>query len=310
MCKLIRVEELSKTFKDIRAVDRLSFSVTEGEIYGFLGQNGAGKSTTMRMLLSLITPTTGSINIFGKNIRQHRKEVLQQIGAMIEKPDLYKYLTAYENLEIAGRWGGMRPTKKELMQLLEKTGIAERAKTKVKTFSQGMKQRLGLACALINNPKLMILDEPTNGLDPQGIADVRNLIIQLSRQEGKTILVSSHLLSEIEIVADSMLIIDKGAKVAEGKVSELLHPEDSLLELQTIDNTFTLMVLADSQWAATMKQKDKTILIKLPRQVIPLLVRFLVEKKVEILSVQPRHSLEEYFLTLTTSNQHVEPYKN
>ena len=187
MNEVVQVLHLSKQFKEVKAVDDLSFSVPAGEVYGFLGQNGAGKSTTIRMLLTLVRPGSGSIHIFGKDIRHHRNAILGRIGAIIEKPDLYKYLTALQNLRIMARLSGIHPNDKELMQHLEKVGIAERANSQVKTFSQGMRQRLGIACALIHNPDLIILDEPTNGLDPQGIADIRNLILYLSREEKKTV---------------------------------------------------------------------------------------------------------------------------
>ena len=163
MSFIIDVQGLTKVFKEVTAVNDLSFSVPKGEVYGFLGQNGAGKSTTIRMLLTLIQPTSGSVSILGKDLLHHRKEVLQQTGAIIEKPDLYKYLTALENISIMARLSGAKLTKKELVRQLERVGLAERATSKVKTFSQGMKQRLGIACTLVHNPQLIILDEPTNG---------------------------------------------------------------------------------------------------------------------------------------------------
>ena len=301
MSAIIHIENLSKQFTEVKAVDDLSFSVNEGEVYGFLGQNGAGKSTTIRMLLTLIKPSNGSISIFGKNIQTHRKEILQKVGAIIEKPDLYKYLTALQNINIIAKLSGIHATQKQLMQQLEKVGIAERANSKVKTFSQGMKQRLGIACALIHDPELIILDEPTNGLDPQGIADVRNLILHLSKEERKTVFVSSHLLSEIELIADSMLIIDKGRKIAEGKVTDLLHPSDTLVEIETANNEITRTVLQQSQWSTSMQIADK-IVLKMHRKQIPFLTKFLVEKNIEILAIQPKHSLEDYFLSLTSSN--------
>ena len=150
---VIDVKGLSKQFTEVKAVDDLSFSVQKGEVYGFLGQNGAGKSTTIRMLLTLIQPTDGTISIFGRNIQTHRKQILQRIGAIIEKPDLYKYLTALQNIDIIAKLSGIHPVKNELMRQLEKVGIADRANSKVKTFSQGMRQRLGIACALIHNPE-------------------------------------------------------------------------------------------------------------------------------------------------------------
>ncbi len=306
---MIQVENLSKQFKDVIAVDNLSFSVNTGEVYGFLGQNGAGKSTTIRMLLTLIKPNEGSITIFEKNITTHRKQVLQQVGAIIEKPDLYKYLTALQNLSIMAKLSGVKVSSSQLKDQLERVGIADRGDSKVKTFSQGMKQRLGIACALIHQPKLIILDEPTNGLDPQGIADVRNLILHLSKNEGKTILVSSHLLSEIELIADSMLIIDKGKKVAEGKVAHLLNPANTLVEVQTANDEATRQILRQSEWNNAL-QKSEGIILKMHKQDVPHLVKYLVENNIQVRSIQPKHSLEDYFLSLTTSNQHVATYKN
>jgi ABC-type multidrug transport system ATPase subunit len=308
MAGIIDIKNLSKQFTGIKAVDDLSFSVQKKEVYGFLGQNGAGKSTTIRMLLTLIRPTSGSITVFGKNIQTNRREILQKIGAIIEKPDLYKYLTALQNLKIVSKLSGVHSTQKQLMKQLEKVGIAERANSKVKSFSQGMKQRLGIACALIHNPELIILDEPTNGLDPQGIADVRNLILQLSKEEGKTIFVSSHLLSEIEVVADSMLIIDKGRKVAEGKVADLLNPANTLVEIDTTDKEATRNILQQTQWQVVLPS-DK-IVLKMHRKDIPHLAKFLIEKNIDIIAIQPKHSLEDYFLSLTTAHQHVATYKN
>ncbi|HVF95788.1 MAG TPA: ABC transporter ATP-binding protein [Flavisolibacter sp.] len=309
MSSIIEVKGLSKIFKEVTAVDTLSFSVPKGEVYGFLGQNGAGKSTTIRMLLTLIQPTAGSISILGKNLLQYRKEILQQVGAIIEKPDMYNYLTALENIGMLARLSGIRATKKELLQQLERVGLAERAESKVKTFSQGMKQRLGLACSLVHNPELLILDEPTNGLDPQGIADVRNLILSLSKTDGKTVLVSSHLLSEIEVMADSMLIIDKGKKVAEGKVSDLLNPSDTLVALETDNDEKTRDFLYATQWSKTVQANGKGIVLKMHRRNVPDLNEDLVRQGIQVYSLRSKHSLEDYFLTLTTANQHVDTYK-
>jgi ABC-type multidrug transport system ATPase subunit len=309
MTAVIQVNTLSKEFKNIKAVDNLSFNVYKGEIYGFLGQNGAGKSTTIRMLLTLISPTTGSIKIFGDDLQKHHNKILKQIGAIIEKPDLYKYLTALENLQLFARLSKVKRTKQQLMRQLEVAGIAERATSKVKTFSQGMKQRLGIACALIHDPELIILDEPTNGLDPQGIADVRNLILHLSKNEGKTLVISSHLLSEIELIADSMLIIDKGRKIAEGKVNELLNPADVIVELQTTNNAAALKKLQNSAWQKGLKLKGEKILLSIHQQEIPALAKNLIAMDIEIMALQPKHSLEDYFLSLTTNDTHVAAYQ-
>ena len=247
MQQVIEVTGLTKQFKNITAVNDLSFSVREGDVYGFLGQNGAGKSTTIRMLLTLISPTSGHIELFGMPLHSHRKEILQQVGAVIEKPDVYKYLSAYDNLKLFARLSGVKVTEQKLMQQLEMVGLAARAKDKVQTYSQGMKQRLGIAIALVHDPKLIILDEPTNGLDPQGIADIRNLILHLSREMKKTIVVSSHLLTEIEQVATKVLIIDQGKKIIEGESAELFDPAQTIVELTTMDNVFSLQQLQQQQ---------------------------------------------------------------
>lgn len=300
MSSIIQVNNLSKQYGELMAVNDLSFRVEEGEIYGFLGQNGAGKSTTIRMLLTLIRPTAGSIHVFGKELQSTRHEILQQIGAIIEKPDLYNYLTAFQNLHMMARLSGCHLTKMQLMTQLEMVGLASRSNSKVKTFSQGMKQRLGIACALVHNPRLLILDEPTNGLDPQGIADVRNLLLHLSRNEKKTIMISSHLLSEVELIADSMLIIDKGKKVAEGRVAELLNPDDILVEVTTTNNSHALQQLRQSVWSQYLLASEKKIQLRLKQDQIPLLAKDLVTMGIELLSLQWKHSLEEYFLSLTT----------
>lgn len=311
MNAVILVKHLTKDFKEVKAVNDLSFTVEAGQVYGFLGQNGAGKSTTIRMLLTLIKPTSGDIEIFGLNLLKHRKEILRQVGAIIERPDLYKYLTALENLRIFGAMSGVKISEKKLMEELEMVGLATRAHSKVKTYSQGMKQRLGIAIALVHDPKLIILDEPTNGLDPQGIADIRNLILQLSRERNKTLLISSHLLSEMELIADSMIIIDKGRKVVEGKVNELFDPAETLVELKTMDDTATFEKLQQSGLQNLIRGKrNDCILLKLHRNEIPGLMKELVQMNIDVVSFHSRHSLEDYFLSLTTGYPHVEIITN
>ncbi len=302
MQQIIKVENLNKHFGKLQAVNNLSFTVNKGDVYGFLGQNGAGKSTTIRMLLTLITPTSGSIELFGKSLTNNRKEILQQTGAMIERPDLYKYLSAYDNLKIFAKLSGIKPSNDLLMKQLDIVGLANRAKDKVKGFSQGMKQRLGIAIALVHNPQLVILDEPTNGLDPQGIADIRNLIKSLSVEHNKTVVVSSHLLNEIEQVATRILIVDKGKKIIEGTTQELLDPKQTVVEIETNDNKFTYDVLANSGFSKTLQPLSANISLTLHKNEIPELNKFLVEKNVAVYSLQQRHSLEDYFLRITKGN--------
>jgi len=297
---IIKVTNLSKDFGEVKAVNDLSFTVSSGQVYGFLGQNGAGKSTTIRMLLTLIEPSTGEIEIFGMNLKKHRREILRRTGAIIERPDLYKYLTALENVRIFSRLSGKRIAERQMMDQLAMVGLAERARSKVKTYSQGMKQRLGLACSLIHDPELLILDEPTNGLDPQGIADIRNMIIHLSKDLGKTLLVSSHLLSEMEMVADSMLIIHKGKKIVEGKVDDLLNPLSSIVELISPDMHATLNFLRGSRWNKFIKERSgEAIRLEFDKTNIPRLNKELVENGIEVMSLRPVHTLEDYFLAQT-----------
>ncbi len=295
---LIKVSGLCKQFQDLKAVDNLSFSVLPGDIYGFLGQNGAGKSTTIRMLLTLIEPTAGSIEMFGYTLPAHRTEILRQVGAIIERPDLYKYLSAYDNLDMFARLSGMKPTRAQLMEQLEKVGIAGRANSKVKTFSQGMKQRLGIAISLIHNPQLIILDEPTNGLDPQGIADMRKMILDLRSEHKKTVIVSSHLLNEIEQVATRMIIIHKGRKIVEGTTAELFDPADTLVEVQTAD-TDMYEKLQRSNWKDKVEQQDDKWVFRLHAREVPALARELVVMDVPLDNFSKVHSLEHLFLKLT-----------
>lgn len=310
MPALISVNNLSKQFDEIKAVDNLSFTVNEGDVYGFLGQNGAGKSTTIRMLLTLVKPSSGEIAVFGKDLFSHRSAVLRKVGAVIEKPDLYLYLSAYENLSIFARMSGLSPSCKFLMEQLKLVGLEERAQSKVKTFSQGMKQRLGIAVALVHDPALIILDEPVNGLDPQGIADIRNLIRELSRERGKTILISSHLLSEIELVANRMLIIHKGKKMVEGEVAQLLDPAKSLVQVDTTNNDGVRQQLQETDWNNRLQPGNGRLQFNMNKAEVPQLVQALVQMGVQVIAVTPINSLEDYFLSLTTKTGYVEAFTN
>ena len=305
------MQELSKHFSGLAVVDRLSFTVFKGDVFGFLGQNGAGKSTTIRMLLTLIRPSGGQIGLFGKDLTHHRNDILSRVGAVIEKPDLYKYLSGLENLTLFARLSGKSLTRRELLLKLGMVGLEERGRDKVKTYSQGMKQRLGIAVALVHDPDLIILDEPTNGLDPQGIADIRNLIQMLSRDENKTFMISSHLLGEMEQIANRMLIIDKGKKIVEGSVRELVDPGKMVLELETTDNIACREMLMKTRWMEQIRQQTGgKLIMDIARNDIPLLAKQLVDMEIQIISLKPVNSLEEYFLSLTKEKVYVEPGTN
>jgi ABC-2 type transport system ATP-binding protein len=297
---LLEVSGLTKTYGSFKAVDDLSFSVFPGDVFGFLGQNGAGKSTTIRMLLTLIRPNAGQIRVFGMDLQQHRREVLSRVGAVIEKPDLYGYLTGQENLSLFARMSGKGITKDRIQETLELVGLQKRAGDRVKTYSQGMKQRLGIACALVHDPDLIILDEPTNGLDPQGIADIRNLVLSLSREQGKTFLISSHLLAEIELMANRMIIIDRGKKIVEGSVRELVDPQDRELHLEAEDDGFAVACIEKTRWAdQLMRDQLPQVVLRMSNAEIPALVDALVAQGVRIQALRPVNRLEAYFLSLT-----------
>jgi ABC-2 type transport system ATP-binding protein len=298
--EIIRIRNLHKSFKDFNAVNDLSLSVYDGDVYGFLGPNGAGKSTTIRMILSLIFPTSGSIELFGKKLPEGRDEIMQHVGAIVEKPDFYGYLSAYKNLEIFGKMQGADVSKKNISKILDWVGLSERAKSNVKTFSQGMKQRLGIAQALLHNPKLIILDEPTNGLDPQGMVEIREMILRLNKEEKKTIVLSSHILSEVELIANRMVIISKGKAVVEGNVTDLLDSGQMQVTFEIENIEFALQVITESNLKSKLNtQKKSSFIFEIHKHEIPLLNKELVSKNIQVLSIVPVRSLEQYFLTLT-----------
>lgn len=300
---LVQVTNLCKNFNDFKAVDHLSFEVLKGDVYGFLGQNGAGKSTTIRMLLTLIAPTSGEIQLFGHRLPRHRSEILRKVGAVVERPDLYKFLTAYDNLRIFARLSGLKPHKKMLLESLEKVQLADRAFDKVKAYSQGMKQRLGIAIALIHDPELIILDEPTNGLDPQGIAEMRQLIIRLRRDMGKTVIVSSHLLNEVEQIATRMIIIHKGKKIIEGRTADLFDPAKTEILLDT-DSKNMDELMQGSAFEKNMQPGEDGWKFRLHANEVPLLAKDLVDRGIPINNLSKTHSLENLFISLTSEVHH------
>ena len=299
---VIAISSLTKRFKDVLAVNDLSFNVMRGDVFGFLGPNGAGKSTTIRMLLSLISPTSGSIQIFGKSLTANCKEILANVGAIVEKPDFYLYLSALKNLEILAKISGKDVSQNRILELLDLVGLKDRAKSKVKTYSHGMKQRLGIAQTLLHNPELIVLDEPTTGLDPQGMKEIRDLIIRLSKDENKTIFLSSHILSEIEIVANRMIIINKGSKIVEGEVSKLLNSNRLKVTVEVENIELTKSVLDNSKWYTQIESfSENKFSINLENKDIAELNKYLVENGVMVNALIPVRSLEDYFLSITSN---------
>lgn len=298
--KIIEVKNLYKKFKSITAVDNLDLNVYRGDVFGFLGPNGAGKSTTIRMLLSLIKPNSGSIKIFGLPLEKNRIEILKKVGAIVEKPDFYLYLSAYKNLEILGKLSGVETSNKKIMEMLELVGLEKRANSKVKTFSHGMKQRLGLAQALLHDPELIILDEPTTGLDPQGMKEIRELIVYLSKEKNKTIFLSSHILREVELIATRMIIINKGKTQVEGTVEELLNSEIMNVYFEVDNIEKALHFVNQSEWKNFFKTSTKNELqFGLKKNDVAELNKFLINHDINVSAVIPVRSLEDYFLKIT-----------
>jgi len=296
---IIEVKNLSKKFGSFEAVKDVSFTVQKGDVFGFLGPNGAGKSTTIRCLMSLIKPNSGSIAIFGKDIASHRQEILSNVGSIIEKPDFYKYLSAEKNLEIFARISGVRVEKKEIHEMLAFVGLDGRGKDKIGGFSHGMKQRLGIAQTLLHKPDLIILDEPTTGLDPQGIIEVRNLILRLKTEQQKTVVLSSHQLSEIEIIANRMVIINKGRSVIEGSVEELVNQQELLLQIDVLNVEKALLDLKTEYPTLELKHLHGTI-IELPieKEMVPVINAFLVNKGHQVNGLEPKRKLEDFFMKI------------
>lgn len=297
---LIEVAQLKKNFGAFQAVKDVSFQVNEGDVFGFLGPNGAGKSTTIRCLLSLIRPTDGTIKFFGKSLEENRAEVLTRVGCIIEKPDFYKYLSAQRNLEIFARISGKEISKKDILEMLDFVGLNGREGDKVAGFSHGMKQRLGIAQTLLHNPDVIILDEPTTGLDPQGIIEVRNLILRLRDEQKKTVLLSSHQLSEIEIIANRMVIINQGKTIIEGDVHELLEKQSLNLEISLDQPSVFEEIMRQDYPALVFRHLYKgTYHIEMTEDISVALVKTLVDAGCGVKSVIPKRSLEDFFIKMT-----------
>lgn len=295
----IQVAALHKHFgrgkKQVRAVNNLNLTIESGQVFGFLGPNGAGKTTTIRMLLDLIRPTQGEVKLFGRPVRREHS-ILRRVGALVEGATFYPFLSGRKNLEVLARTGGYYDTQR-INRLIEQVGMSDRADRLTRGYSTGMKQRMGLAAALLGDPALIILDEPTNGLDPAGIQEMRQFIRELVDKQGKTVFLSSHMLNEVEQVCDRVAIINKGELIREGTVSELLSQQQHLsIEAQPLEKARS--VLAE-HWPVQVNGSPHLI-VEAGREQIPSVVHRLVEHQIDIFEITPqRQSLEEYFLAVT-----------
>lgn len=297
--KIVEIKHLEKHFGKFQAVTDVSFDVYRGDVFGFLGPNGAGKSTTIRTMLSLIKPTGGELKLFGKDLSKDRNYILQRIGCIVEKPDFYKYLSAEKNIEIFARLSGVNVTKSKVHEIIEFVGLKGREKDKLSGFSHGMKQRLGIAQTLIHDPELIILDEPTTGLDPQGIIDIRNLILQLKNERNKTVLLSSHILSEIELIANRMVIINKGKTIIQGSVKELLNAQELIVAFTVHNIEKATSLLEKAAMKEMIDLTDKTnLLLHISQEKIPVVNKLFTDNGVNVYSIEAKRKLEDYFLKL------------
>jgi ABC-2 type transport system ATP-binding protein len=295
---VLQTKGLSKRFRKRWAVRDLNISVHRGDVYSFLGPNGAGKSTTIRMILTLLMPSSGSIEIFGEDLHKNRSAVLSRVCGIVEKPDFYLYLSAYKNLEILGSMTRSLRSR-EIMEVLDLVGLTSRAFEKVKTFSHGMKQRLGIAQALLTKPELIILDEPTAGLDPQGMKEVRDLIKELSAESEITIFLSTHLLSEVEQVATRMAVINRGELISQGSVSELLDQEATDYSIQVSPYDSALEVVRKLPWVEVLFSERGKMEVRVEGGRASDLNRFLITNGFEVASLYPHRTLEDFFLKIT-----------
>ena len=294
---VLRTKGLTKYFGTLAAVKDLNLELHCGEVFGFLGPNGAGKSTTVGMILGLIEPTAGDIEVFGMKLKEHRWPILKRIGAIIEEPAFYPYLSGWDNLEALGRAiGGIQRSK--ITEVLERVNLLNRAKDRYGTYSMGMKQRLGIAFTLLRNPELILLDEPTNGLDPAGTKEVRDLIPQLAH-ERCSVLLCSHLLHEVELVSDRVAIIDHGTMIASAPLQELLT-KGQMIQIKVDDKAKATSILKSMTWIKSIREENGYLVIDAPPNSASQVNKALAEKNIFASEIVSRaSSLESIFLQLT-----------
>ncbi|OCA92453.1 ABC transporter ATP-binding protein [Pseudobacillus wudalianchiensis] len=299
MTALVELKEVSKMIKGKKIIDSLSFTIRAGEVFGFLGPNGAGKTTTIRMMVGLMKLTEGDIVICGHSIQKDFEKAVRHIGAIVENPEMYKFLTGYQNLQQYARMQkGI--TKERIDEVVQLVGLSDRIHDKVKTYSLGMRQRLGIAQSLLHGPKILILDEPTNGLDPAGIKEIRQYIRDLAEKEGMAVIVSSHLLSEMEMMCDRIGIIQKGRLIHVQSVRDWMNDGREAYSIE-VDHADTAAKLTTASFPdIRVKIAGKSLSVEADKEQIPDLVRLLASKNIRVYEVKLlSKTLEERFLEIT-----------
>ncbi|WP_195571529.1 ABC transporter ATP-binding protein [Paenibacillus sp. 1001270B_150601_E10] len=300
---VVEIKNVTKKIGGKTIINDLSFSVNRGEIYGFLGPNGAGKTTTIRMMVGLMSMNSGEIIIEGHNVVTDRAKAMMHVGAIVENPELYKFMTGRQNLTHFARMSGREISQERIDEIVKLVELDQALDKKVKNYSLGMRQRLGIAQALLHHPSILILDEPTNGLDPAGIRELRDYLRRLSREENISILVSSHLLSEIELMCDRVLIIQNGQYVGErlldGRQEGELAEEMQAIQLQVDQPEKVKQVLQDTPWSVASEEGNR-LMLSLSHEDIPKLIAALVSQNVQLYEVRKvTPTLEDTFLQMT-----------
>lgn len=303
MKPLLEIQNVSKTIKGRKIIDSLSFEVNKGEVFGFLGPNGAGKTTTIRMIVGLIGITSGDIKILGHSIKTDFEQAVSHIGAIVENPEMYKFMSGYQNLIHYSRMSN-GVSKEKIDETVELVGLTDRIHDKVKTYSLGMRQRLGLAQCLLHDPKLLILDEPTNGLDPAGIREIRDHLRMLAREKGMAVIVSSHLLSEMEMMCDRIGIIQNGKLIDVQEIHEFVNGKEKVYEFEVKEKAKALNMLKDAFPTGNIQQTNDGIALPLLKEDVPAVVKNLVESNIEIYGVKEvTKTLEDRFLEVTSHKE-------
>ncbi|MBJ8052787.1 MULTISPECIES: ABC transporter ATP-binding protein [Bacillus] len=304
MTMILSVRDVKKVIGKKTLVEDISFDVKQGEVFGFLGPNGAGKTTTIRMLVGLIKATEGTISIGGYSIKENFREAMRQIGSIVENPELYTYLTGWENLKQFARMLG-DISDERIIEIAKMVHLDERIHDKVKTYSLGMKQRLGIAQALLGNPKLLILDEPTNGLDPAGIRELREFIHKLVKEENMSVFISSHLLSEVQMICDRVAIIHKGKMITVAPIEELIKTASDRVEWVVTPISKAKDMLDAAEEVEEVIIEDERLLCRMDVASINVWNKHFVENEIDVHSVKELvFTLEDLFIELTRGEQH------
>lgn len=294
---VLELKNVSKSFGKRKIIDNISLKVNLGEIFGFLGPNGSGKTTTIKMILRLIDSDDGEIKVNGLDNRKQFEQAMECIGAIVENPDMYKYMSGIDNLKLHARIRNI--DEKRINEVLEMVGLKDRAKDKVGKYSLGMKQRLGLALTLLHNPKVLILDEPTNGLDPAGIKQLRDILKKISHEENVAVFVSSHILTEMQQMCDRVAVLDNGKIVKIEQITNSKEEKIETIELRIKDKTKAIKILKEKFEVDAKEEKD-SLLVTIQTEKVPEVVRELAIEDVGIKAVIPReHNLEEIFFDAT-----------